>query len=147
MFAGAGENLRREGLKRYRIVVGVGTATARIGPARPALGGRYDEDSGRGFRRLQIRVPITIEVPEGTSAMALEFRVPRGWDVTSISDGGQWDAIHRKVKWGPFFNQLSRTVTFTAHPRTPQPRLADFSGTVSFDGLNRPIEIDRCTRE
>lgn len=34
----------------------------------------------------------------GTLAMAAERRIPAGWEATAISDAGQWDEIHRKVK-------------------------------------------------
>jgi hypothetical protein len=85
--------------------------------------------------------------------MALEMGLPLGWVLDGISDGGKWDALHRKVKWGPFMDNLSRTVTFTARRRTTLPiakaravrgaqRREGFSGTVSFDGVNYPIAVE-----
>jgi hypothetical protein len=72
--------------------------------------------------------------------------------VTSISDDGSWDAAHRKIKWGPFFDDLSRTVMFQVRPvmgleggKTRAlrggPRSIGLSGTVSFDGVNRPLTV------
>jgi hypothetical protein len=100
----------------------------------------------------EVKMPITIEAPEGTSVMALEIEVPSGWKVVDISDAGQWDEAHRKVKWGLFFDDLSRTVTFTARRSvdkvsTKLRRLTDeagvvgFLGRVSFDGVNHPITV------
>ncbi|MGB2986172.1 MAG: hypothetical protein WBE26_09845 [Phycisphaerae bacterium] len=75
----------------------------------------------------------------GTLAMPLEYRIPKGWKVTAISDGGAWDGQTRKVKWGSFLEDLSRTATFEARGPADVRRARDFSGTVSFDGVNYPI--------
>jgi len=125
-------------------IVASGNATARIISSRPGLHERT--------RRVEVpitivEVPITIEAPDGTAVMAVEYQVPKGWTVTAISDGGVWDDVHRKVKWGPFFENLSRTVTLTVSGATGNRRLDDFSldgfcGTVSFDGVNRPIAAE-----
>ncbi len=111
--------------------------------------------SGRLVGSGEVREPITIYAPEGTSAMALECQVPKGWHVTAISDDGMWDELHRKVKWGPFVDSLSRTVSFKARrllvavePSLKERRLRGakrgpvLAGTVSFDGVNRPIKIE-----
>ena len=97
-------------------------------------------------------VPVTIEAPSGTTAAALEVQVPGGWVVTTISDDGTWDATHRKIKWGPFFDDLSRTVMFQVRPAVESDggktrtlrgglRSIGLSGTVSFDGVNHPITV------
>lgn len=97
-------------------------------------------------------IPVTIEPPSGTAAVALEVQVPAGWVVTTVSDDGAWDAVHRKIKWGPYFDNLSRTVTFQVR-RAVEPgggktrslrgglRSIGLSGTVSFDGVNHPITV------
>jgi hypothetical protein len=96
-------------------------------------------------------IPVTVEPPIGTSAVAFEVQLPAGWVVTTISDDGAWDNVHRKIKWGPFFDDSARTVTFQVRPavepggktRTMRggPRLRGVSGTVSFDGVNHPITV------
>ncbi len=97
-------------------------------------------------------VPVSIEPPDGTSAVALEVRVPRPWLVESISDGGAWDEVHRKIKWGPYFDDLPRTVTFQVRPASALEggkarslrgglRSRGLSGTVSFDGVNHTINV------
>ena len=94
-------------------------------------------------------IPIVIDAPAGTTAVALEVVVGSEWLVSQISDGGKWDSLNGKVKWGPYFDQQSRTVSFTvrrAQGGTIKPsrvrRLAgptEFFGTVSFDGVNQSI--------
>ncbi len=97
-------------------------------------------------------IPVTIEAPSGTTAAALEVQVPAGWVVTTMSDDGAWDAAHRKIKWGPFFDDLSRTVMFQVRPAVESDggkprtlrgglRSIGLSGTVSFDGVNHAIAV------
>ncbi len=86
-----------------------------------------------------MQISIAVRAPLGTSAMALEYRIPKGWKVAAVSDGGTWDTQSRKVKWGPFFEDLSRTVTFQARGAADATRLNEAFGTVSFDGVNYPI--------
>ena len=113
----------------------------------------YTSDGRKGAKQ-ELEIPITVEAPEGTSAVSLDFRIPDAWEVTAISDGGQWDEIHRKVKWGPFSEELSRTVTLTVRRLTDERRLTargrkarvlphGISGMVSYDGVNYPIAIGR----
>lgn len=100
------------------------------------------------------KIPVTIEPPDGTSAVALEIQVPAGWVVSTVSDGGVWDEVHRKIKWGPYFDDLSRTVTFQVSRSLESGvgkvrsirsglRSIDLAGTVSFDGVNHPIVVSR----
>ncbi len=123
-------------------VAGGGSAVLRA--ERPA-----SRKSRMGINRT---VYIDIEAPAGASAMALEVGIPKGWKVTGISDDGDWDGVRRKIKWGPFFEGLSRTVSFTAPApeATPSPSLdrltriarpGRLSGTVSFDGVNQPLMV------
>ena len=83
----------------------------------------------------------------------MEVVVPTGWRITDISDDGTWDGMYGKIKWGPYLNDLSRTFTFmVSTPRAKgtnpnrggrkSPPTERFLGTVSFDGINQPIEID-----
>jgi len=100
-----------------------------------------------------IGLSVTVEAPANASAIALEIVVPDGMRVTDISDNGSWDGERRKIKWGPFTDNLSRTVTFSVAPtRTKGSNthrsLRDatsgigFTGTVSFDGINQPIGVE-----
>jgi len=100
-----------------------------------------------------VEIPISIEPSAGTSAVALEIKVPRGWEASVVSDGGVWDPVLRKVKWGPYFDDAARSVTVflrrqspptdakTRDSRRPFP-VHQLTGTVSFDGWNHPIAIE-----
>jgi len=114
---------------------------------------------GSDYSRAQeLVIPVTIIPPAGTKAAALELTVPSGWTVGDIRDGGRWDAARRKVKWGPFLDDQSRTVSFEVRryfgrdmrknrgttegsASVDVPSLAGFEGTVSFDGENFAIDI------
>lgn len=97
----------------------------------------------RRIRQRALMMSITIDAPPWASVVVLSYHVPKGWEVRDISDAGQWDAIHRKVKWGPFLNDLSRTVTFRVRALVSNAPMDDFFGMVSIDGiLNQSIALD-----
>jgi hypothetical protein len=99
-------------------------------------------------RRLRIpkvrglKISVSIDPPAGTSAAALDLRIPEGWGVSVVSDGGKWDRLHGKVKWGPFFGDLPRTVTVTVNGYLRRVHEHGFTGTVSFDGKDYPITME-----
>jgi hypothetical protein len=90
-------------------------------------------------------VSVKIEAPDNVLAIAVEIEIPTGVKVGSISDGGIWDADNRKVKWGPFTQALSRSVSFSygasGSARSQDTRSTGFKGTISFDGLNQPFVV------
>lgn len=89
-------------------------------------------------------VSIAIEAPAGTMALALEDSPPPSWtEIDNISDGGVYDPQHHKVKWGPLFSDLSRTVSYELTPPSEMTRYC-FKGTASFDGINESIRGDDC---
>ena len=70
----------------------------------------------------------------GMRTYALEDVPPAGWRVVSVQDGGTYDAVNRKVKWGPYFDRKPRSVGYTVVPD----RLVAgqrFEGRGSYDGL------------
>ena len=98
----------------------------------------------------ELTVEISIDAPEGAQAAALEFHIPRNWEILEISDAGQVDEVHEKVKWGPFFDHLSRTLTFTVRPLAQEHALTHqdgsmmkLGGTISIDGLDQAICTER----
>jgi hypothetical protein len=128
-----------------------GTAEAVVTADKVGGGSRATVDRG-AERMRRLVVSIRISPPVGATATALEVSVPRRWTVTSASDGGAWDDMHRKVKWGPLYGDQARTVTFGVEGAVGRlPAVIDrvtadvlpkgFGGTISFDGVNRPIEM------
>jgi hypothetical protein len=97
----------------------------------------------------------------GTSASAAELILPKGWKVVAIGEDGVFDSVNSKIKWGPYFGDTSRTLTATVRPGGGRPdakagRLSGMldaqamnamarglHGTISFDGVNVPINIER----
>ncbi len=94
--------------------------------------------AGRGVTK-PVTVSIDVLAPAGTAVMALECSVPRGWKIEAISDGGTWDGSSRKVKWGPFFENPTRSVTVRVRAKGAATDLNALDGSVSFDGINFPI--------
>jgi hypothetical protein len=100
------------------------------------------ERSGvRSRTTLGRAVSIEVQAPDEAMVMAIECQVPKGMRVDTISSGGAWDSVSRKVKWGPFFDHLSRTVTFQIRGSATATRLAELSGTVAFDGIEHTFVI------
>jgi hypothetical protein len=94
---------------------------------------------------------VTISVtPSGTTnSYAVEDIPPNGWTVSSINESGLWDNVSKKVKWGPFFDHNTRTLTYTVTPPVGETGVKSFSGAASFDGVSVAIggelSIDKCT--
>lgn len=77
-------------------------------------------------------------VTTGLRAYAVEDYPPAGWRVESVSAGGSYDPINRKVKWGPFFDRTSREMYYTVVPDRVTDGLA-FTGVGSYDGRLVPM--------
>jgi hypothetical protein len=95
----------------------------------------------QGIRSAHIIVDL--DIPAETLAYGLEVVVPPGWSVSSVSENGEWDETHRKLKWGPYFDTSIRKFEFQLHPNDSSARLRGLIGTASFDGFNQPIEWHR----
>lgn len=90
-------------------------------------------------------VSITINTPAGTAAVGVEETPPAGWSVANISDGGGWDSIQEKVKWGPFFSPSVPTLlTYDVTPAAGAVGDECFTGDVSFDVTVESIGGDQC---
>lgn len=86
---------------------------------------------------------IQVSPDTGTAAYAVQDAPPTGWTVSSISESGTFDGANRLVKWGPFFDDNPRTLTYTTTPPAGTSGPQTFSGTASFDGSGVPIGGDR----
>jgi len=89
-------------------------------------------------------VRIAINAPSGAFVIGLEDSPPVAWSVENISDGGVWDPINGKVKWGPFFAPLPTDVSYLVTPPPETNGSACFRGMVSFDGVNHVVVGDSC---
>lgn len=93
---------------------------------------------------VRLRVVIAIVPPAGTSSFALEDAPPPGWSVVEISNDGTYDAIHHKVKWGPFFGPFPARVAYVALPGDAASAVTCFDGEISIDGANERICGEQC---
>jgi len=90
-------------------------------------------------------ISIALSTPQGTAVVGVEDKPPAGWSASNISNGGTWDALSQKVKWGPFFGTSIPTgLSYQATPPAGFSGEACFVGSASFDGFNQPISGDAC---
>ncbi len=87
--------------------------------------------------RYRPNLPFTVTliaspVP-GVVTYAVEEDVPAGWTVGSVSDGGAFDAINRKIKWGPFLDRDLRPLTYALTPDPAAAGARTFSGQGWFN--------------
>lgn len=94
------------------------------------------------------QVAITLNAPPGAVVVGAEDAPPGGWTVGAISDGGSWDAVNLKVKWGPYFAPSIPTVlTYDVNVPSTVAGPQCFTGEASFDGQEAGIGGDDCVNE
>jgi hypothetical protein len=71
----------------------------------------------------------------GVAVYGVEDEPPAGWQVSSISGGGVFDAVNGKIKWGLFFDQMPRPLTYQLVAPSNETSVVFFTGQASFDGL------------
>ena len=91
-------------------------------------------------------IPITVSInvtPEaGTQVYAVEDTPPAGWMVSNINEGGTWDDVNKKVKWGLFFDSTVRTLAYDVVAPVDAAGCYSFSGIASFDGVDTSVCLD-----
>jgi uncharacterized delta-60 repeat protein len=94
-------------------------------------------------RRIsQLHVELAAEPKTNTSAYAVEDQPPAGWLVKDISHGGIFDLATGKVKFGPFFDRQSRSLSYAVTPPAGVEGVFLVSGVASADGVNTPVVGD-----
>ncbi len=83
----------------------------------------------------------------GVRAFAVEDHPPTGWIVSAISDGGMFDPATGKVKFGPFFDGIWRTLSYEVSPVPGATNAQCFTGSGSADGVDSPIMGALCMVE
>jgi hypothetical protein len=79
-------------------------------------------------------VTDTITPSSGVGVYAVEDQVPAGWQVINISSNGVFDPVNQKVKWGLFFDQTARVLTYQVVAPLGSTFGGSFAGQASFDG-------------
>ena len=88
---------------------------------------------------VPVQVELSVDPDTGTQAYALEDSPPAGWIISEINEGGGWDTVNKKVKWGPFFDNTSRVLAYKTTPPAGTVGIKTFSGKGSFDGTGIAI--------
>jgi len=95
---------------------------------------------------LTIRIDVLPDAQAGI--YAVEDTPPEGWhvDPNSINEFGEWDSVNKKVKWGPFFDNTSKILTYNIKAPCDANGCYSVYGTASFDGRNQSIcgDIEIC---
>jgi sugar lactone lactonase YvrE len=86
-----------------------------------------------------LEVRLAIDPPASSSVYAVEERVPVGWEVIRISDAGAHDNENRLVRWGPFFDNNKRELSFEVMVPGKAQATATLGGVISLDGQSWPI--------
>ncbi len=117
-------------------------------PDNPKIGvvGAAMSDFGTNEFRMgrSFDVVLTLTPDAGTEASLVVETPPVGWAVSEISNNGIWDAESRMIKWGPFYDDVERILSYKATPvQTAGEHEATFIGSASFDGAGTLIAGDR----
>ena len=75
-----------------------------------------------------------VSAAEEVLVYAVEEAIEPGWSVSQISHFGEVDLAHGKIKWGPFFDRQSRSLSFQLRPPAGTEGRFLFSGSASFNG-------------
>ena len=91
------------------------------------------------------QVSIDIQPPPDVSVVALNDQPPAGWEVQAISDGGVWDDVYGKVKWGMFHDPgIPSQVSYELLPPAGTTGQHCLDGAISFDGIGQSLGGDAC---
>lgn len=135
-----------------------GKVTGFSGASGPSAGswpmaGRDARRSGGGFvtRELppafgagaEMTVALTATVPAGTTFYSVEDTPPANWTTGAISHAGVFDAVNRRVKFGPFLDGVSRRLTYQVTPPVGDAGTKTFAGIATSDGGDRWVMGDQ----
>jgi len=100
----------------------------------------------RAHRRLppimipasEMPVEIDVHPNPGTQVYTVEENPAGTREAVNINDGGVYDEVSGLIKWGPFFGDAPRVLSYALS--TPgNPGTARFRGTISVDGISENI--------
>ncbi|GEM_PF-2049818 len=80
-----------------------------------------------------VSVQLKITAASNVLVYAVEDLPPLGWPVDAIDQGGWQDPVTGKIKWGPFFDQANRLLSYRVTPPTNIVSPGLFVGVAAFD--------------
>jgi sugar lactone lactonase YvrE len=102
----------------------------------------YVSISGGNYK---ITVTLTVIPISDTKNYAIEELIPGGWSISNISDGGVYDSFNEVLKFGPFLDNLPRTLSYEIISPATETFDNTFYGIVSPDGGIVVISGDNMT--
>lgn len=106
-----------------------------------ASGGSVIRTLPSAFRPGQTFTVSLSAIPApAAQAYAVAETVPIGWQVAAADTGAAVSPDGRTVRWGPFFDAVPRTLTYSV---IPGPSGGSFDGVGSFDGITQPAAGSR----
>jgi hypothetical protein len=110
-----------------------------------------DTNSSVAVRKLpgfySAGTPFTVRIQttpnRSTTAYAVEDVPPAGWVAANVSQQGVFDLTTGKVKFGPFFDNVARELTYELTPPSDASGLRTFVGSISVDGVSQAIAGDQ----
>lgn len=103
--------------------------------------GHEELETGSIVRRVS-EEQIVLELPplDGVFTYAVEELLPSGMEAFAISEGGLFDLVSRKLKWGPYFDDRPRQLTYSVRSSDGRGGRFVLTGIGSFDGVNYPVQ-------
>ncbi len=90
-------------------------------------------------------VTITLDLTGSPAVVGVEEAPPTGWLTSAISDGGSFDGLAGKIKWGLFLDpSIPSQLTYDVTVPDPLTGGICFSGAGSFDGQDVATTGDAC---
>jgi hypothetical protein len=89
-----------------------------------------------------IEITLLVTPEDGTLAYLVEDALPEGWTVRSMTDGAMFDGTVGVVRFGPYFDDVARTLTYIVDPLNESAR-STFDGWASFNQISVRISGDR----
>ena len=83
-----------------------------------------------------LAITLDVRPASGISVYAVEETLPSGFGAENISQNGSFDAVNRKIKWGPFFDNQSRAFQYQLVPPNGFSGTSSLAGLASFDGVD-----------
>lgn len=81
-----------------------------------------------------VTVHLDVAPESGAFAYVVEEIVPAGWSVRDMDNGAVYEPGSRIVRWGPYFDDTPRALSYTLAPTGGRTPLAVVEGVAAFDG-------------
>ena len=90
----------------------------------------------------EARIEVTVSPETSILVYAVEETLPSGFTASSISENGVIDTVNQKIKWGPYFDNQTRTFEYTLSPPATYAGSVVIAGYVSVDGQDVSTQGD-----